>query len=134
MPAIYAAECADSGAKRDISIDTNGTQIHNYADELVRMGNIHLTFSVDGPEEIHDYIRGMKGCFATVKNNIGILRECERKYNTNISTTGFLKPRVHCTKKSFRIRSNAAPSHGAGFIMKIRALTQTDLFRNCGLP
>jgi MoaA/NifB/PqqE/SkfB family radical SAM enzyme len=70
-----------------ISIDTNGTQIQHYADELVRMGNIHLTFSVDGPEEIHDHIRGMKGCFATVKKNIGILRECERKYNRNISTS-----------------------------------------------
>jgi MoaA/NifB/PqqE/SkfB family radical SAM enzyme len=70
-----------------ISIDTNGTQIHRYADELVRMGNIHLTFSVDGPEEIHDHIRGMKGCFSTLRTNIGILRECENKYHANISTS-----------------------------------------------
>ena len=37
-----------------ISIDTNGTLLERYAAEIVRIGNIHLTISVDGPEEIHD--------------------------------------------------------------------------------
>jgi MoaA/NifB/PqqE/SkfB family radical SAM enzyme len=69
------------------SIDTNGTQIHLFADELVRLGNIHLTISIDGPEKVHDRIRGLKGCFAAIKQNIHLLRECERKHEKKISTS-----------------------------------------------
>ncbi len=68
-----------------ISIDTNGTQLTHYAADLVRIGNIHLTISVDGPEEIHDSVRGMKGCFAKIKEGIRLINELEKNNSHKIS-------------------------------------------------
>ena len=49
-----------------ISIDTNGTLLKQYAADLLRIGNIHITVSIDGPEEIHDQVRGVTGCFRKI--------------------------------------------------------------------
>jgi MoaA/NifB/PqqE/SkfB family radical SAM enzyme len=68
-----------------ISIDTNGTLIHKYAPDLVRIGNMHITFSVDGPEEIHDNVRGKKGCFKQIKENIALLHNLEKEREYKIS-------------------------------------------------
>ena len=68
-----------------ISIDTNGTLLHKFAKDLVRLGQIHLTFSVDGPEEIHDKVRGVKGCFQKLKENILLLHDIERTSNNKLS-------------------------------------------------
>lgn len=67
-----------------ISIDTNGTLLQKYAADLVRIGNIHLTFSVDGPEEIHDEVRSVKGCFQQLKENILLLHELEKNNTKKI--------------------------------------------------
>lgn len=56
-----------------MSIDTNGTTLEKYAEDLVRLGNMHITFSVDGPEEIHDEVRGLQGSFQKTKQNIELL-------------------------------------------------------------
>jgi MoaA/NifB/PqqE/SkfB family radical SAM enzyme len=66
-----------------LSIDTNGTMLESYARDLVQFGNkLHLTFSVDGPEEIHDQVRGIKGAFGRMKENIRLLLELERQNGT----------------------------------------------------
>jgi MoaA/NifB/PqqE/SkfB family radical SAM enzyme len=70
-----------------ISVDTNGTMLKKYAEDIVRIGNIHLTISVDGPEEIHDYVRGVKGCFQKIKENIALIRKYEENLGKNISTS-----------------------------------------------
>jgi MoaA/NifB/PqqE/SkfB family radical SAM enzyme len=62
-----------------VSIDTNGTQLGRYAADLVRIGNMHLTVSIDGPEAIHDSVRGMKGCFRRIRAGLEKLREEEKK-------------------------------------------------------
>lgn len=62
-----------------ISIDTNGTVLRDYAADILRIGRMHLTVSVDGPEEIHDKVRGFKGCFKKIKENIALLNELEKK-------------------------------------------------------
>jgi MoaA/NifB/PqqE/SkfB family radical SAM enzyme len=67
-----------------ISIDTNGTMLREYAADLVRIGNIHCTFSVDGPEEIHDEVRGVKGCYQEMKENIMYLHELEKNNTKKI--------------------------------------------------
>ena len=36
-----------------ISIDTNGTMLKEFAADIVRLGGIHLTISVDGTEAVH---------------------------------------------------------------------------------
>ncbi len=68
-----------------ISLDTNGTMLKKYAADLVRIGNIHITISVDGPEEIHDKVRGMKGCFRRIKEGVDQLIEVEKNTGRNIS-------------------------------------------------
>jgi MoaA/NifB/PqqE/SkfB family radical SAM enzyme len=68
-----------------ISLDTNGTMLKKYAADIVRIGNIHITISVDGPEEIHDKVRGMKRCFRRIKEGVDRLIEVEKNNGRNIS-------------------------------------------------
>ncbi|HPF99578.1 MAG TPA: radical SAM protein [Kiritimatiellia bacterium] len=68
-----------------VALDTNGTQLKKYAADIVRLGKLHLTVSIDGPEEIHDEVRGVKGCFRSVKEGLARLRECEQQAGTEIS-------------------------------------------------
>ena len=68
-----------------ISIDTNGTVLKKYAEDLIRIGNMHITFSVDGPEEIHDSVRGIKGFFNKIKENIDLLNKLEKDNKHKIS-------------------------------------------------
>lgn len=68
-----------------ISIDTNGTLLEKYAADLVRIGHMHITFSVDGPEEIHDRVRGVKGSYQKTKENILLLHELEKNSEQKIS-------------------------------------------------
>jgi MoaA/NifB/PqqE/SkfB family radical SAM enzyme len=68
-----------------VSIDTNGTQLDRYAADLARIGNMHLTVSVDGPEEIHDSVRGMEGCLRRVRAGLEKLREEEKKTGRTLS-------------------------------------------------
>jgi len=67
------------------AIDTNGTQLTRYAEDIVRIGNIHLTISVDGPEEIHDRVRGVRGCFRRIAKGVTRLNELEQKTGKKIS-------------------------------------------------
>lgn len=68
-----------------ISIDTNGTVMDKYAEDLVRLGNMHITFSLDGPEEIHDSVRGIKGSFNKTKETIELLNDIEKRTGRKIS-------------------------------------------------
>lgn len=68
-----------------LSIDTNGAMLKNYAAEIVALGRVHLTISVDGPEEIHDQVRGVKGCFQRIKENVALLLEAEKSSGQTIS-------------------------------------------------
>ena len=68
-----------------LSIDTNGTMLEPVADELSRMDRMHITFSVDGPEEVHDHVRGIKGTFAKLRDNIQLLRSLEAARGNTIS-------------------------------------------------
>jgi MoaA/NifB/PqqE/SkfB family radical SAM enzyme len=67
------------------AIDTNGTQIEKYAEEITRIGRIHLTISLDGPELIHDQVRGVSGTYARVRAGIERLKSCEQKTGNPIS-------------------------------------------------
>lgn len=67
------------------AIDTNGTMLKQYAADVVHIGNIHLTISVDGPEEIHDAVRGVKGCFQRIQEGVALLSELEKSSGRSIS-------------------------------------------------
>jgi MoaA/NifB/PqqE/SkfB family radical SAM enzyme len=44
-----------------LSIETNGVLLKKYAEALVKLKVDNLLISLDGPEDIHDYVRGVKG-------------------------------------------------------------------------
>ncbi len=68
-----------------ISIDTNGTLLDKFARELVSLGNIHITVSIDGPPQIHDKIRGLNGCFDSIQKNFSAIAEYEKELGKVIS-------------------------------------------------
>jgi MoaA/NifB/PqqE/SkfB family radical SAM enzyme len=68
-----------------VSIDTNGTQLARFAADLVRIGNMHLTVSVDGPEQIHDAVRGVKGTFRRLREGLAALAEAEQQTARSLS-------------------------------------------------
>lgn len=66
-----------------VSIDTNGTLVSPFAAELVQLGRIHLTFSIDGTRDVHDEVRGT-GSFEKTKNAIATIIEEEQKQQKTI--------------------------------------------------
>jgi len=68
-----------------ISIDTNGTLLKEFASDLLRIGSIHITISIDGPEEIHDRVRGVQGCFKKTEEGLLLLNELEKHSTDKIS-------------------------------------------------
>jgi len=68
-----------------ISIDTNGTLLERFAEAIVRIGAIHLTVSVDGPEAIHDSVRGARGCFQRIRRGLDRLNEEEKRSGRAVS-------------------------------------------------
>lgn len=67
------------------SIDTNGTRLGEFAEDIVRIGRIHITISVDGPEQIHDQVRGVKGCYQQIATALRALREAEQRQRQAVS-------------------------------------------------
>ena len=68
-----------------ISIDTNGTMLKQYAANIVQIGKIHLTISMDGPEEIHDLVRGVKGTYQRVAEGVAAIHAEEARQDQKIS-------------------------------------------------
>jgi MoaA/NifB/PqqE/SkfB family radical SAM enzyme len=81
-----------------VSIDSNGTQLKQYAGDLARIGQIHITVSVDGPEPIHDEVRGVKGCFARLRDGLAAVHEAQKALGRHVSTsiTFTISPYSYC--------------------------------------
>jgi MoaA/NifB/PqqE/SkfB family radical SAM enzyme len=62
-----------------VSIDSNGTRLADFAEDLVRLGRLHVTVSVDGREEVHDAVRGVPGCFRQLEHGLARLVELDAK-------------------------------------------------------
>jgi MoaA/NifB/PqqE/SkfB family radical SAM enzyme len=60
-----------------VSIDSNGTRLADFAAELVRLGRLHVTISVDGREDVHDAVRGVPGCFRQIERGLARLAELD---------------------------------------------------------
>ena len=66
------------------SIVTNGVKLKENAEEIVERGWEVLMLSLDGPREIHDEIRGVKGCFDTLSRGINTIQELKRQKNKTL--------------------------------------------------
>ena len=74
-----------------LSLETNGVLLKKYAEALVNLKIDHMIISVDGPEEIHDHVRGVKGTFARVRTGLQELEKHEAR-------SGYRIPRgITCT-------------------------------------
>jgi MoaA/NifB/PqqE/SkfB family radical SAM enzyme len=57
------------------SLTTNGLNLKKIATDISRAGLKELFISLDGPEDVHDFIRGHKGSFRRAVDGIESLRE-----------------------------------------------------------
>lgn len=70
--------------KSVLSLVTNGTFLDKHAEEIVRQQWEVLMFSLDGPEAIHDEIRGKEGVFKKMANGINDVRRYKEKHNKKL--------------------------------------------------
>ncbi|MBZ5587487.1 MAG: radical SAM protein [Acidobacteriia bacterium] len=61
------------------SITTNGFMLPQLADALVDAGLSEITISIDGPEEVHDRVRGHVGSFQRLYAGIEKVNEAKRR-------------------------------------------------------
>ncbi|MBN1561796.1 radical SAM protein [candidate division KSB1 bacterium] len=61
-----------------VQINTNGLYVRKYAEEIVACGLDDLIVSIDGPEEVHDDVRGLAGAFRLLKEGI-VAIQAEKK-------------------------------------------------------
>ncbi len=61
-----------------LAVVTNATMLEKHAEEIVQQGWDALMFSLDGPEEIHDKIRGKKGTFKKMADGIAMVQKYKR--------------------------------------------------------
>jgi radical SAM protein with 4Fe4S-binding SPASM domain len=77
-----------------VTLETNAVLLKKYAESLVKLKLDLLIISVDGPEEIHDHVRGVKGTFARLRQGLQELEKHEQSY-------GYKIPRsITCTLSS----------------------------------
>lgn len=72
-----------------VSIDTNGMFLEKYADDIARLAIDNLVISVDGPEKIHDDVRGVSNSFRKIQSGLEALRQAEKRHAISI-------PKVLC--------------------------------------
>lgn len=67
--------------KMRISIATNGTLLEDLAEDLVAAGLTKIIISVDGPQNVHDKIRGVEGTHQKVMKGIARLAQVKSALN-----------------------------------------------------
>jgi len=65
-------------------IITNGVLVEKFAEVIVDSKLDELSLSIDGPEEIHDSIRNVKGTFKKIKKGVDLVNELKSKKNQKL--------------------------------------------------
>jgi len=74
-----------------VAITTNGYQLERHIDHLLSVKVNHITISIDGPEELHDGIRGVKGSYAHARKSVSMINE-SRGYKPTIAVNCTISP------------------------------------------
>ncbi len=61
-----------------LNITTNGTFLEEYTEELIKSRVDRIDISIDGPEEIHNRIRGVPGTFGKVLRGLKMIKGSRR--------------------------------------------------------
>jgi MoaA/NifB/PqqE/SkfB family radical SAM enzyme len=61
-------------------LTTNGTQLHRLAEEIVDSRLDWISISLDGPEQVHDEIRGVPGTFRRLMEGVEELQKFKNKH------------------------------------------------------
>ncbi len=64
-----------------LTITTNGTSLSEYAEEITQWKVNRIHISIDGPREVHDSIRGVKGTFDRIMEGLTQIQKL-RKHHT----------------------------------------------------
>ncbi len=70
------------------TIVTNGAMLKERAEEIVKNKWAFVLVSLDGPEEVHDKCRGVKGAFKAAYEGIEALQACKKKYVSALPYVG----------------------------------------------
>ncbi len=76
------------------TITTNGFFLPTHAHDLVAWGVSHVTVSVDGPEDLHDEIRGVKGSYQAAREGVRRLL-ASRKKRPSVAINCTISPSNH---------------------------------------
>ncbi len=79
---IELVSCVKS-KKLSCSIVTNGILLEKYAEALCQLDIEAVNISLDGPQEVHNEIRGVKSAFKKTVQGIRALQEFKRKRQTS---------------------------------------------------
>jgi radical SAM protein with 4Fe4S-binding SPASM domain len=66
-----------------LELVTNGVKLEENAEQLVDLGLEGLMVSVDGPRDIHDEVRGVKGTFDKLMSGLQQVKEFKKKKKKN---------------------------------------------------
>ena len=61
-----------------LSMDTNGTQLKKHAHDVARYVD-HVNVSIDGPREVHDFVRGVPGTYDSAREGIVALQNAYKE-------------------------------------------------------
>jgi radical SAM protein with 4Fe4S-binding SPASM domain len=75
-----------------VQIQTNGTLLASVAEFLVQAGVVAVSVSLDGPPEVHDAIRGVKGAYGKLAAGAAALVAARRKCHSPTPILG-----LNCT-------------------------------------
>jgi len=88
-------ECLSYAKKKGLycGLTTNGLNLARYAEDIVKSGLDLLVVSLDGPQEIHDRIRGRAGAYQKAFEGIQKVKRFERRplifINTSIQAESY---------------------------------------------
>jgi len=81
------------------NVITNGTLLERYANAVINLGVDEIIFSLDGPREAHDEVRGANGTFDRAFRGLKLMRDIKKK-------SGLNKPVVNISSTIFEINYN----------------------------
>lgn len=95
------------------TIVTNGVLLEKYAEQIVKDKWDQILVSFDGPKEIHDACRNVKGAYDTAINGLLKLKQARIKYNSKkpfiMTSTTISKVNAPVLEQTFEIGKQIMP-------------------------